>query len=69
VDAAGDVWTLTAAGDVNKNGASVPGGWGIAALTYFNNTVWGKDATNSHWYTYSNGILKGPVAPPPTAAP
>jgi hypothetical protein len=69
VDAAGDVWTLTATGDVDKNGASVPGGGGIAALTYFNNTIWGKDATNSHWYTYSNGILKGPVAPPPTAAP
>ena len=69
VDAAGDVWTLTATGDVDKNGASVPGGGGIAALTYFNNTIWGKDATNSHWYTYSNGIWKGPVAPPPTAAP
>jgi hypothetical protein len=63
VDAAGDVWTLTATGDVDKNGASVPGGGGIAALTYFNNTILGKDATNSHWYTYSNGILKGPVAP------
>ena len=69
VDAAGDVWTLTATGDVDKNGASVPGGGGIAALTYSNNTIWGKDATNSHWYTYSNGIWKGPVAPPPTAAP
>jgi len=67
VDAAGDVWTLTATGDVDKNGASVPGG--IAALTYFNNTIWGKDAINSRWYTYNNGIWKGPVAPPPTAAP
>jgi hypothetical protein len=69
VDAAGDVWTLTATGDVGKNGASVPGGWGIAALTYSNHTIWGKDATSSHWYTYSNGIWKGPVAAPPTAAP
>jgi hypothetical protein len=69
VDAAGDVWTLTATGDVDKNGSSVPGGEGIAALTYFNNTIWGKDATNSHWYTYGNGIWKGPVASPPTAAP
>jgi hypothetical protein len=69
VDAAGDVWTLTATGDVDKNGASVPDGGGIAALTYFNNTIWGKDATKSHWYTYGNGIWKGPVAPPPTAAP
>ena len=69
VDAAGDVWTLTATGDVDKNGASVPGGGGIAALTYFNNTIWGKDATNSHWYIYGNTTWKGPVAPPPTAAP
>jgi hypothetical protein len=69
VDAAGDVWTLTAMGDVDKNGASVPGGGGIAALTYFNNIIWGKSVTNSHWYTYSNGSWKGPVALPPTAAP
>ncbi len=69
VDAAGNIWTLTASGDVGKNGASVPGGGGIAALTYSDNTIWGKDAANSHWYTYSNGIWKGPVAPPPTAVP
>ncbi len=69
VDAAGNIWTLTATGDVGQNGASVPGGGGIAALTYSNNTIWGKDATNSLWYIYSNGIWKGPVAAPPTATP
>jgi hypothetical protein len=69
VDAAGNIWTLTATGDVDKNGASAHGGRGIAALTYSNNTIWGKDATNSHWYFYSNGIWKGPGVAPPTAAP
>jgi hypothetical protein len=69
VDAAGNIWTLTATGDVDKNGASIPGGGGIAALTYSDNTIWGKDAANSHWYTYSNGIWKGPVAPPATVVP
>jgi hypothetical protein len=68
VDDAGNIWTLTATGDVDKNGATVHGGGGIAALTYSNNTIWGKDATSSHWYIYSNGIWKGPVAAPPTAA-
>ena len=68
VDAAGNIWTLTATGDVGKNGASVPGGGGIAALTYSNNTILGQDATNSHWYIFNNGIWKGPVAAPPTAA-
>ena len=69
VDAAGNIWTLTATGDVDKNGASVPGGGGIAALSYSNNTIWGKDATSSHWYIFSNGTWKGPVAAPPTAEP
>ena len=68
-DAAGNIWTLTATGDVAKNGESVPGGEGTAALTYSDNMIWGKDATSSHWYAYgSNGVWQGPVAAPPTAA-
>jgi hypothetical protein len=69
VDAAGNIWTLTETGDVDKNGESVPGGGGIAALTYSGNAIWGMDATSSRWYRYVNGIWQGPVAAPPTAAP
>jgi hypothetical protein len=69
VDAAGNIWTLTATGDVGRNGASVSGGGSFAAVTYSNKTIWGKDATSSHWYNYSNGIWKGPVAAPPAAGP
>ena len=47
VDAAGDVWTLTATGDVDKNGASVPGGGALLRRPYFNNTIWGQGRYHS----------------------
>jgi Neuraminidase (sialidase) len=69
VDAAGNTWTLTVTRDVVKNGQRVQGGGDIAALTYSDKTIFGKDGTSSHWYIYNSGIWQGPVAAPPTAAP
>ena len=69
VDAEGNVWTLTATGSVEENGAAVFGSDWTVALTYSNNTIWRKEAASSQWYSYSNGIWTGPVASPPSVAP
>jgi hypothetical protein len=67
LDAAGDIWTLTAEGDVLKNGQPVSGGGDIVALTYSNSTILGKDGATSQWYVYSDGTWHGPIAVPPAA--
>ena len=43
-DASGNVWTLTASGDIEENGSPVPGGGGTSALTYVaaTQTIWGS---------------------------
>ena len=69
VDAEGNVWTLTATGSVEENGAAVFGSDWTVALTYSNNTIWRKEAASSQWYRYSNGVWTGPVASPPPVAP
>jgi beta-glucanase (GH16 family) len=64
-DAAGNVWTLTAGGDVVENGKPVPGSEGTAGFTIVNNVYYGLDAGGSGWYTYSpsNGSWTSSAAP------
>ena len=52
-DAAGNIWTLTANGDVNENGTPVPGGSSTAEFTIVNNVDYGLDSGGTGWYTYA----------------
>jgi hypothetical protein len=52
-DAAGNTWTLSTSGSVNKNGMQVPGGSGTSEFTIVNNVVYAQDAGGTGWYTYS----------------
>ena len=69
-DAAGNTWTLTASGDVDENGATVPDGSNTAQFTIANNTEYGLDAAGSGWYTYSPASQSwASSAPPPGLYP
>jgi cellulase (glycosyl hydrolase family 5) len=80
-DASGNVWTLTASGDVEESGSPVPGGGGTAALTYVasTQTIWGQDASSGQWYSWSGSGWVGPTStspisgspnpPPPSSTP
>jgi len=68
-DASGNVWTLSASGDVEENGAPVAGGGGTAALTYVDSTqtIWGQDAGSGQWYSWNGSTWVGPSGTDPTA--
>ena len=69
-DADGNVWTLTASGEVDENGAAVPGGGGTSALTYVaaTQTIWGQDAGSGGWYSWV-GSWDGPSGTDPRSGP
>jgi hypothetical protein len=66
-DASGNVWTLSAAGEVRDNGSAVPGGAGTAQLTYVasTQTIWGQDASSGGWYAWTGSNWNGPSATSP----
>jgi mannan endo-1,4-beta-mannosidase len=61
-DSAGNVWTLDASGNVDKNGSPVAGGGGTAKLTYVasTGTIWGQDAGSGGWYAWNGNGWTGP---------
>ncbi|HET9619935.1 MAG TPA: hypothetical protein VFP84_01120, partial [Kofleriaceae bacterium] len=64
-DDAGNTWTLTPAGEVDENGAAVPGGAGTAQLTLdASGTLWGQDVHSGGWYAWRNGTWNGPSGSP-----
>ena len=66
-DAAGNKWTLTSAGVVQENGATVPGGAGTSAFAIVNNVLYGQDATTKAWYTYSTSAQNWSSSAAPSA--
>ena len=51
-DDAGNVYTISAAGNVAAvNGSPISLGGGTAKLEYYNGIVYGQDATTGAWYT------------------
>ena len=66
-DASGNVWTITASGDIDENGVATSGGGGSAAVTYVaaTQTVWGEDAATLKWYSWTNGAWTGPATTSP----
>src|ERR1700742_447972 len=64
-DGSGNTWTLTAAGEVEENGAAVPGGVGTKKLTSDGSGgIWGEDATSGNWYAWRDGNWQGPASSP-----
>jgi hypothetical protein len=72
-DAAGNAWTLTAAGAVDENGTAAAYSSGVAEIAYVNGTVWQENATGQWWgwggtdWTLGAGTTTSPLpaAPPP----
>ena len=66
-DAAGNVWTLDAAGSVQENGSPVAGGAGTSRLTYVasTGTIWGQDASSGNWYSWTGSAWVGPSSTSP----
>jgi hypothetical protein len=64
-DGNGNTWTLTAAGEVDENGAAVPGGSGTSEVTSdASGTIWGQDASSGSWYAWRAGAWSGPASSP-----
>ncbi len=64
-DGSGNTFTLTSAGEIDENGAAVPGGAGTAELTSDSSgTIWGQDASSSGWYAWRDGTWDGPSGSP-----
>jgi hypothetical protein len=62
-DAAGNVFTISAAGGVAEmNGSPIPGGGGTAKLVYYNGHVYGEDATTGSWSIFFNDNSFGSAA-------
>jgi hypothetical protein len=68
-DASGNVWTLTASGAIDENGAAVPGGDGTSAVTYVAATqlIWGQDASSGSWYSWNGSDWDGPASTDPVS--
>jgi hypothetical protein len=66
-DAAGNTYTLDAAGNALKNGSPIPGGSGTIAMAYYDGMVCGQDRNTSQWYSWSQSTW-APIAPPPPPA-
>jgi hypothetical protein len=70
-DAAGHVWTLTAAGMCTESGKAVAGGGGTSELTSVSGLIWAQGSVNLLWYTFVNGnwISQGNATPSVPALP
>jgi hypothetical protein len=68
-DASGSVWTLSASGDIEENGAAVPGGGGTSELIYVVATqlIWGRDASSGNWYSWNGTYWDGPSSEDPVS--
>ena len=64
-DAAGNVYTIDAAGNADENGSPIPNGNDTAAMEYYNGLVYGEDAASSTWYIWNQSSWTGPVTAPP----
>ncbi|MGA9014775.1 MAG: WD40 repeat domain-containing protein [Acetobacteraceae bacterium] len=64
-DAAGNVYTISADGDVaEQNGAPISLGGGTAKLVYYGGLVFGEDATTGDWFIHdADGSWSRSVAP------
>jgi Ca-dependent carbohydrate-binding module xylan-binding len=63
-DAAGNVYTLDAAGNADENGKPVPNGSGTGTMELANGLVYGQDATSKSWYTWNGTGWATSGAPP-----
>lgn len=52
-DAAGNVYSIDAAGNATENTQPIPGGGGTAAMDLSGNTVYGQDTTTKQWYSWN----------------
>jgi hypothetical protein len=74
-DATNNVWTLTAAGIVERDGVAVAGGAGTGALAVIDGVVYAQDATSEVWFSNIGGVwaavaaFPGQTAPPNTTPP
>ncbi len=64
-DAAGNIYTLSAGGVAEINGAAIPDFGGTKKLVSYDGRVYGQDATNGNWFTFDFSDLSpsGSVAP------
>lgn len=71
-DAAGNTWTITAAGTVDENGAAAAYSAGVNQIAYVNGAVWQENAAGDWWeWTGTNWNTGGgtSVSPLPASAP
>ena len=68
-DAAGNVYTLNAAGDAIENGKLTYGGAGTGAMELVNDIVYGQDAATKKWYTWDQTNWTPSSAPPTPSSP
>lgn len=67
-DAAGNTYTLDAAGNALENGSPIPGGSGTIAMAYYDGTVCGQDRNTSQWYSWNQSTWSPTAAPPPPSS-
>jgi lysophospholipase L1-like esterase len=65
-DPMGQVWSLTAAGQVMKSSAQAPGGAGTSALALVNGIIYGQDAASKQWWSNIADKWSGPFATLPS---
>jgi len=71
-DAAGNVYTIDAAGNGNENGKPMTDSSNTGAMELYNRQVYGQDATSHNWYTWNQTswtAASAPPAPSPTPTP
>lgn len=51
--AAGNTYSIDAAGNADQNGTAIPGGGGTSAMAYIPSTVFGQDSASGQWYSLS----------------
>lgn len=55
-DAAGNSYSIDLATNAVENGASMAGGYGTAAMTFFSGSVYGQDVGTGSWYTWDQSM-------------
>lgn len=62
-DSSGNVYVITAAGAIQKNGNALPGGGGTGEIEYYNSVVYFQDASSHTWYTWNGTYFVGSTGP------
>lgn len=68
-DAAGNVFTIDAAGNILENGKAITGGENTKAAEYYNHVSYFQDARTGAWFTWNGSIFVSATAPPIPTVP